>query len=108
MFFEKLMKKLQLAEVLIKGAEIRVSQSKNHQIVFMSFTDAVSIPEHEHSKQFEFVIDGKVDIFLDGKKNTYEKGDQFFISEGVLHSARIYSGYKAIAFFDEPDRYPVK
>jgi hypothetical protein len=39
------------------------------------------------------------------KEHTLQKGDRYFIPEGVPHSATIYAGYADITFFDAADRY---
>ena len=101
-------KKLPRAETPIDGLDIYVSQGKNHQIVFMEFHKDVEIPAHTHENQWELVLDGMVDVWINEKKHTYQKGDQFCISSGVIHHARVYKGYRSIAFFNEPQRYTIK
>ncbi|MES0447689.1 MAG: hypothetical protein ABUJ92_14235 [Desulfobacterales bacterium] len=54
------------------------------------------------------MLEGQIDLTIDGKKKTYTKGDRYYIPDGVLHSGKIYAGYADITFFDEPDRYSMK
>ena len=58
--------------------------------------------------QIGFVLEGKIELTIDGQKKTYFKGDRYYIPEGVLHSGIIYAGYADITFFNEPDRYSRK
>jgi quercetin dioxygenase-like cupin family protein len=54
------------------------------------------------------VLAGKIDMIIDGKKQTFVKGDHYYIPEGIIHSARIYAGHADITFFNEADRYKAK
>jgi quercetin dioxygenase-like cupin family protein len=84
-------------------------QGKNQQIVFMEFKKQTIIPEHSHESQWEIVLDGSVDVWIDDKKHHYTRGDRFYIATQVPHRAEVPAGYKAIACFNEPQRYkPLK
>ena len=63
------------------------------------------IPEHAHKAQWGIVVNGKIDLTIGGLQITYQKGDTYFIPDGVKHSAKVYKGFSAIDFFDQPDRY---
>jgi quercetin dioxygenase-like cupin family protein len=106
--FPQIITDLPKAEVKLNNATFYISQAKNHQIIFMEFGSDVNLPKHFHEAQWELVIKGKVDLFIDGEKHTYKKGDQFFIPKGVKHSGKIYAGYTSIAFFNQHDRYTKK
>ncbi|OGU61527.1 MAG: cupin [Ignavibacteria bacterium RBG_13_36_8] len=96
------------ADIPINGLKAFISQADNHQILFMQFDEDASLPEHSHSAQVGFVLDGKIDLKIDGKKHTYRKGDIYSIPAGVKHSGKIYAGYADITFFDQPNRYSQK
>ena len=96
------------ADVPINGMNAYLSQSNNHQILFMEFNEDVNLPEHSHKSQFGIVLEGKIELILDGIKNTYQKGDRYFIPNGIKHSGKIYAGYADITFFNEKDRYNTK
>jgi quercetin dioxygenase-like cupin family protein len=85
-----------------------LSQSDDHQIVFMEFTQDTDIPEHLHKSQWEVILQGKVDLFIEGIKRTYVQGETFFIKAGQKHSAHVYKGYASIAYFNQKDRYSTK
>ena len=104
----EIIKKLPKADISIDGADIYVSQAKDHQIVFMEFKKDIVIPEHSHNSQWEIVLHGTVDVWIDGLKHTYKKGDQFFIPKDIKHHAKIPKGYASIAFFNEERRYKMK
>jgi quercetin dioxygenase-like cupin family protein len=106
--FHKIIQSLPQADVPIKGATVYLSQGADHQVAFMEFTEDVDVPEHTHADQWETVIAGRVDLTINGVKNTFNKGENFYIPEGVKHSARIYAGFASIAFFNQKDRYKLK
>ena len=54
------------------------------------------------------ISEGKVDYCEGGVKYTYIKGDRFFIPKGVKHSAKVYTEYASIVFFNKKDRYKEK
>jgi quercetin dioxygenase-like cupin family protein len=98
-------RKLPVADIPLTGLKAHLSQSDNHQILFMQFKESVDLPEHSHEAQVGFVLEGKIDLILDGEEHTFTKGDRYYIPAGVRHSAKIFAGYADITFFDEPDRY---
>jgi ethanolamine utilization protein EutQ (cupin superfamily) len=54
------------------------------------------------------VLEGRIDLVVDGVAASYGKGDRYFIPKGVKHSGKIYAGYTDITFFDQKDRYGIK
>ncbi len=96
------------ADIPIKGCSAYLSQSEGHQIIFMEFSEDADLSEHSHAAQIGFVLEGKIDLVINGAKHTYTKGDRYFIPEGVKHSGRIYAGYADITLFAQSDRYGVK
>lgn len=101
-------KNLPEANIPLEGIKAYLSQSDTHQIIFMEFAKDVELPEHSHAAQIGIVLEGRIDLMIGGNKETYTKGDRYYIPEGILHSGKIYAGYADITFFDEPDRYSRK
>jgi quercetin dioxygenase-like cupin family protein len=99
---------LPLADVPIHGIKAFLSQGPNHQIVFMEFSEDINVPEHFHESQWGIVLEGKIELTIDGMRTTYEKGDRFFIPRNVKHSAKIFAGYASMEFFNQADRYKEK
>jgi quercetin dioxygenase-like cupin family protein len=96
------------ADVPIKGVKAYLSQSENHQIIFMEFSEDVEAPEHSHESQWGMVLEGTIDLAIDGVRKTYSRGDRYFIPKGIKHSAKIHAGYADITFFNQKDRYQAK
>ena len=96
------------ADIPIGGIRAYLSQAEDHQLIFMQFENDVDLPEHSHAAQIGFVLDGRIDLTIDGIKRKYCKGDIYYIPEGVKHFGKIYAGYADITFFNEPNRYNAK
>ena len=104
-FFPEPITKLPEADISLAGLKVYLSQSENHQILFMKFENSVDLPEHSHEAQVGFVLEGKIDIIIGGEESTFTKGDRYYIPSGAKHSAKVFAGYADITFFDEPNRY---
>lgn len=96
------------ADIPLKGVKAYLSQGENHQIIFMEFPEDVDLPEHSHASQWGIVLEGEIELVIDGVRNRFKKGDRYFIPEGVKHHGKIFVGYADMTFFDQQDRYDVK
>lgn len=96
------------ADIQIKGIKAYLSQGENHQIIFMLFEEDIDLSEHSHEEQWGIVLEGKIELIIDGVKNIYIKGDRYSIPRGVRHSGKIFAGYADMTFFNQKDRYKVK
>lgn len=56
------------------------------------------VPKYSHVDPVGIVLEGGIKFVIDGEKQTYTKGDRYYIPEGVKHSGVIYGGYADIAF----------
>lgn len=106
--FPEMIRALPEADIPISGLKAYLSQADNHQIIFWEFHEDAEIPEHCHESHWSVVLEGKIDLIIDGVKQTYTKGNRFFIPKGAKHSAKVYAGYADITFFNEKDRYKRK
>jgi quercetin dioxygenase-like cupin family protein len=100
--------KLPKADMPFDGYEAYISQAENHQIIFMRFNEDVILPEHSHASQWGIVLEGKIEMAIDGVNKIYVKGDRYFIGSGVKHSGKIFAGYADMTFFSQKDRYGTK
>ncbi len=93
------------ADMPFEGVRAYLSQSEDHQIIFMEFSRDVDVPEHSHESQWAVVLEGRIDLMIGGEMRTLGKGDQYFIPKGVRHSAKVFAGYADVTFFNQKDRY---
>ena len=106
--FPEPVKNLPKADMPFDNYEAFLSQGENHQIIFMQFDKDIELHEHEHESQWGIVLEGKIELIIDGEKKIYGKGDRYFIGKGIKHSGKIFKGYADITFFDQKDRYSIK
>ncbi len=106
--FPEAIRNLPQANIPIPGLTAYLSQDKNHQIVFMHFSQNADVPPHSHDAQWGIVLEGEIALTVEGKEQVYTKGDRFYILEGETHSAQISAGYASMEFFADKDRYKVK
>jgi len=54
------------------------------------------------------VVEGQMKLTIDKETRIYQKGDWYYIPEGVTHSATFLTRVQAIDIFNEPERYKTK
>jgi len=106
--FPKPIKRLPEVDMPFTNYEAYLSQGEGHQIIFMRFNEDIDLPEHSHEDQWGIVLEGKIELTIDGVKNTYTKGDRYFIEKGARHYGKIFAGYADMTFFNQKDRYGTK
>ena len=105
--FPKPIALLPKAKIPFKGARARLSQGKDHQILFMQFESDVDLPSHQHAAQWGIVLEGSIELTINGQQTRYSKGDRYFIPADMPHSGKIFAGYADITYFDQPNRYQI-
>lgn len=106
--FPEIITKLPLADIELAGAVAHLFQGEEQQMIFMYSQEAKEVLEHKHEALWGVVLDGEIELKVEGKKNIYSKGDTFFIPENVPHSAKITAGYKDITFINKKDKFKKK
>ena len=95
-------------EIPIEGIRGWLLQSKGKQVVFFDLQPIGEIPPHSHCAQWGLVLDGKMEFTIAGETKLYQKGDWYFIPEGIEHSAKFLTRVYVIDMFDTDDRYKIK
>lgn len=106
--FPEAIRNLPQADIPLNGLTAYLSQGDTHQILFMEFAEDTELPEHAHAAQMGIVLEGKIELCIDGESHCFTQGDRYYIPEGVPHSGKIYAGYADMTFFNEPHRYAKK
>ncbi len=96
------------ADIPLEGVKAYLAQGERFQIIFMKFEKDVILEEHSHESQWGVVLEGKIEIIIDGKLFQFKEGDRYFIPKGIKHSGKIYRGYVDITYFNQKDRYKIK
>ncbi|MCX8952468.1 MULTISPECIES: cupin domain-containing protein [unclassified Ruegeria] len=77
-------------------------------VAFFTFLQDFELPLHSHKAQWGTVVEGEIELTIDGQTRTYRSGDSYSIPSGVEHGGKIKAGTRVIDVFEEPDRYPIK
>ncbi len=103
--FPEIVTRLPQADIPIAGLTAFLAQAGDQQFVFMSFEQDVEVGEHAHEAQWGVVLDGEMELTVEGRARTLKKGDAYFIPKDAKHSARIRKGYSDLTLFNQRDRY---
>jgi quercetin dioxygenase-like cupin family protein len=103
--FPDLIKNLPEADIPFEGVTGWISQSSDHQIVFLELDAIGKVAGHKHGAQWGIVVEGEMELTIGDHTKIYKKGDSYFIPEGVIHSAVFKQKTWAIDFFADKDRY---
>jgi quercetin dioxygenase-like cupin family protein len=105
---EVVVSQLPEAKVAFEGARGWIMQSVNTQLVFFEFEEGTNLPDHNHTyAQWGVVIDGEMEMRLDGKPHRCKTGDEYVIASGVMHGAKFFRRTRVMDFFSE-HRYKPK
>ena len=96
------------AEVPFKDVTIWVLQGEKNQIVFTDNRITGDAHEHSHGAQWGIVVEGDMELTINGVPKIYRKGDSYFIPEGAPHSGKFKTHVCTIDVFADRDRYKLK
>lgn len=106
--FPEMIQALPEADISLKGMRGWLLQGEDKQVVFFDIEPVGEMPSHSHCAQWGIVVEGKMSLTIGSKTKVYQKGDWYYIPEGVVHSATFLTRVNAIDIFDHPQRYKVK
>jgi len=97
------------ADIRFEGIKAWILQGEKHQLIFFEMEPFARVPEHSHDyAQWGMVIDGKMELTINGEPRICEKGDEYVIPAQAKHHARFLSKSRVIDFFSEKSRYGTK
>ncbi len=97
--FPNIITDLPEAEIEIKGAKGWIAQGKDHQIIFIDIEPSAEEPEHSHDFPcWLIMVEGKIEVTINGKSKIYEKGDEVFFPPDAKHSAKVITRARGIVF----------
>ncbi|MFJ5276808.1 cupin domain-containing protein [Streptomyces parvulus] len=97
--------KLPEVDVNFPGAIGNMIGGPDGQVVFWSFSDGGSVPPHRHGPQIGVVLEGRVDLTVEGTTRSWTAGQMFTIGNQEEHSAELAPGTRVIEVFEEADRH---
>ena len=103
--YPEIVTKLPRADLHGEGVRTYLLQAENMQVAFVAFDEDVDAPEESHPAQWVVVLEGEVELTIEGETAVYRRGDTYFVPAGVPHAARIKKGSRLIDLFDQADRF---
>ncbi len=73
--YPKMIIDLPEADIPFKGVKGWLLQGVDKQLVFFDIEPIGQIPKHSHGKQWGVVVEGEVELVVNGVKKVYQKGD---------------------------------
>jgi quercetin dioxygenase-like cupin family protein len=107
--FPEVIRRLPAADIQFKGVRAWILQGEKQQLVFFEMESCAEVPEHSHDySQWGIIIEGKMELIIEGKCRICEKGDEYVIPAQAKHYARFLTKSRVIDFFSERNRYRPK
>lgn len=95
-------------DISLEGVRGWLIQGEDRQVVLFDLDPIGVVPPHSHCAQWGMVIDGKMELTIDGKAKIYNKGDWYYVPPGIVHSAKFLTRVFVIDIFDDTQRYKMK
>jgi quercetin dioxygenase-like cupin family protein len=106
--YPEMIESLPDVDVPLEGVRGKLVQGADRQVVFFEIEPIGAVPLHRHGDQWGIVVEGEMELTIDGQPRTYRAGDSYFIPAGAEHGATFKTHFKAIDVFAEKDRYRAK
>ncbi|RMF96638.1 MAG: cupin domain-containing protein [Candidatus Schekmanbacteria bacterium] len=106
--YPKMFDSLPDADIPYRGIGAKLLQGIEHQVIFFDVKEEAFIPAHRHSAQWGVVLQGEMEVEMQGNRRKFKKGESYFIPDGIEHSVRLSKGFKAVDIFFEKERYCTK
>lgn len=87
----------------LEGLRIYISHAETHEVWFLETDVEIDYPSHSHKAQWGIILEGTMEFTINGRTQTYTKGDRYFIPESVEHSIKMHAGYSEIIFLNDPN-----
>jgi quercetin dioxygenase-like cupin family protein len=107
--YSEVITRLPEADIHFKGVSAWILQGEKHQLIFFEMEPYAVVPEHSHDyAQWGMVIEGKMELTINGKARICEKGDEYVIPVQAKHYAKFHCKTRVMDFFSEKNRYRAK
>ncbi len=94
------------ADTRTEGIKGWILQGEDHQLVFFEMEVNARIPEHSHEYvEWAMLIEGKMDLSVEGQTSGYNGGNEFLIPAHSRHKAVFLTKSRMVSLFSERARY---
>jgi quercetin dioxygenase-like cupin family protein len=106
--FPEMITRLPQVDIPIPGVRGWLLQGADSQAVFFSIPAGCEVPPHSHGDQWGIVVEGEMELTIDGRARRYRPGDSYFIPAGAAHGAKFLTDFRVIDVFADAARYKAK
>jgi quercetin dioxygenase-like cupin family protein len=107
--YPKVITDLPEADIPFKGVKAWIVQTESRQLVFFEMQPDAVVPEHSHGyPQWGMLIEGGMNLTVDGKTRIIRKGDEYLIPAHAKHSVTFLAKTRVLDLFLEKTRYKSK
>jgi quercetin dioxygenase-like cupin family protein len=107
--YPEVIMRLPEADIAIKGIKAHLLQGDKNQLVFFEMEPSAVVAEHSHFyDQWGMMIEGKMELTIDGETRICKKGDEYVIPAHSKHRAKFLCKSRVMDFFSEKDRYKIR
>jgi quercetin dioxygenase-like cupin family protein len=107
--YSKVITDLPEADIQFEGIKAWILQGENHQLAFFQMEANAKVPEHSHDyAQWGMVIEGEMELTIEGKTRNCKKGDEYLIPARARHRAHFLAKSRVMDLFSERTRYRTK
>ena len=104
--YPEIIVRLPESDIDFKGIKAWILQGEKHQLIFFEMEPSAQVPEHCHDyTQWGMMIEGRMELTINGETRICEKGDEYVIPAQAKHDARFLTKSRVIDFFSEKNRY---
>lgn len=85
-----------------------VLQGERGCVLYWEAVTEVALPEHCHAECWGVVVDGRMELMVDGYTRVYTRGDLYVVPPQARHRTRVFPGFRGVEHLSDPDLLPVR
>ncbi|HNQ22849.1 MAG TPA: cupin domain-containing protein [Phycisphaerae bacterium] len=106
--FPSLITDLPEADLPFSGLRAWILQGTERQAAFFDIDAIGDVAPHSHGEQWGVVIEGEMELTIEGRTQRLTRGDAYHIPAGAVHSARFRRRTLAIDVYADVQRFRPK
>ncbi len=106
--FPSFVRTLPEADLGYPGLRGHVLQGERGSVLYWEAITEVALPEHCHADCWGVVVDGRMELMVDGYTRVYTRGDLYVVPPQVRHRARVFPGFRGVEHLSDPDLLPLR
>lgn len=92
----------------VEGVRGKLLQAGDYQIAFYDIDPIGAVPSHSGAAQWGIVVEGEMELTVDGESRTVKKGDSYYLPAGAEHSVTFRTHARVLDLYAEANRRQAK